>query len=51
MDGVHADAEALWSPRERKDFANFRARLRRHFGRLDALDVNYRPLDGPRGPR
>ncbi|WP_236646298.1 beta-N-acetylhexosaminidase [Gemmatirosa kalamazoonensis] len=38
-------AEVLWTPRERKDFADFQQRLTRHFARLDALDVNYR-----RGP-
>ena len=38
-------AEVLWTPRERKDFANFQQRLAHHFARLDALDVNYR-----RGP-
>jgi len=35
--------------RERKDAADFRARLATHLRRLDALDVNYRPLDAPRG--
>jgi hexosaminidase len=44
-------AEVVWTPRERKDFADFRDRLATHLRRLDALDVNYRPLDGPRWPR
>ena len=44
-------AEVVWTPRERKDFPDFLHRLGTHLQRLDALDVNYRPLDGPRGPR
>jgi hexosaminidase len=43
---VCAIAEVVWSPAER-DFAEFEPRLREHLGRLDALQVNYRPLDGP----
>jgi len=41
-------AEALWTARNRKDFSSFSARLTRHLARLDALDVNFRPLDGLR---
>jgi len=41
-------AEALWTSRGRKDFANFSARLAQHLARLKALDVNYRPLEGVR---
>jgi hexosaminidase len=37
-----AIAEVAWTPRERKDFADFRARLGTHLVRLDFLDVNYR---------
>jgi hexosaminidase len=37
-------AEVVWTPRERRDFADFRARLEQHVLRLDILDVNYRPL-------
>ncbi len=37
-------AEVLWTPRQRKDFADFSARLGVHLRRLDALDVNYRKL-------
>jgi hexosaminidase len=37
-------AEVLWSPRERKDFADFTARLATHLQRLSILDVNFRPL-------
>jgi hexosaminidase len=44
-------AEVVWTPRERKDFADFTRRLAPHERRLDMLDVNYRPLAGPRGPR
>lgn len=43
-----AFAEAVWSPPERRSFDDFSARLGPHLARLDALDVNYRPLGGPR---
>lgn len=43
-----AFAEAVWSPRERRSFDDFSGRLVPHLARLDALDVNYRPLAGPR---
>jgi len=39
---LSALAEVLWSPKERKDYADFRSRLAVHLKRLDALDVNYR---------
>jgi hexosaminidase len=42
-------AEVLWSPTAGRDFGEFQTRLRAHLERLDALDVNYRPLEGPRG--
>lgn len=35
-------AEVLWTPRPRRDFADFSARLPAELRRLDALDVNYR---------
>ena len=35
-------AEVLWTPRDRRDFADFTRRLAVHEQRLDALDVNYR---------
>ena len=35
-------AEVLWTPRARRDFADFSARLPMHLARLRALDVNYR---------
>jgi len=40
-------AEVAWTPRELKDFADFTARLTKHFARLSVLDVNYRRPDGP----
>jgi hexosaminidase len=39
-------SEVVWTPLERKDYANFTARLGRHLERLTVLDVNFRPL-GP----
>ncbi len=41
-------AEVLWTSRARRDFANFSVRLTHHLARLNALDVNFRPLEGPR---
>jgi hexosaminidase len=43
---IIALAEVAWTPREQKDFADFRARLAKHERRLAILDVNYRPLPG-----
>jgi hexosaminidase len=37
-------AEVVWTRPERKDFASFRERLRRHAERLDALDVSHHAL-------
>lgn len=42
-------AEVLWSPKGPRDFAAFLPRLKADLERLDVLDVNYRPLEGPRG--
>lgn len=39
---MSALSEVLWTSRERRDFADFKARLPAHLARLDALDVNYR---------
>jgi hexosaminidase len=39
-------AEVLWSPREGRDYAEFRTRLETHLERLRIVDVNFRPL-GP----
>jgi hexosaminidase len=41
-----AVAEALWTEGKR-DFNEFGERLAEHLKRLDALGVEYRPLDGP----
>jgi hexosaminidase len=35
-------AEVVWSPKERRNFADFSRRLDVHLRRLDALDVKYR---------
>ncbi|WP_394340763.1 beta-N-acetylhexosaminidase [Nocardiopsis gilva] len=43
---LSAFAEVAWSSAER-DFAEFLPRLRAHLARLDAIGVEYRPLDGP----
>ncbi|MEJ3654367.1 beta-N-acetylhexosaminidase [Actinomycetes bacterium KLBMP 9759] len=43
-----AFAEAVWTAPERRDLADFRRRLvEHHLPRLDAIGVEYRPLDGP----
>jgi hexosaminidase len=42
---VSALAEVTWTPRDKKDYAEFRQRLPNHVQRLSILDVNYRPLD------
>jgi hexosaminidase len=39
-------SEVVWTPKERKNYANFLDRLAQHTSRLGALDVNFRPLDG-----
>jgi len=44
-----AFAEVCWAPKESRDFRGFLDRLNVHLKRLDALDVNYRPLEGVRG--
>ena len=41
-----AFSETVWSAPGR-EFAEFRTRLEKHLERLDALGVEYRPLDGP----
>jgi hexosaminidase len=38
-------SECVWTPKEKKDFDDFKNRLKTHLQRLDVLDVNYRPLD------
>jgi len=37
-------AEAVWTPKDRKDYTGYVARLRAHLDRLRALDVNFHPL-------
>jgi hexosaminidase len=39
---MSALSESLWTPLERKDFANFNVRLKAHLDRLRILDVNFR---------
>ena len=41
---LSALSEVTWTPRAARDFGDFRRRLGAHARRLDALDVNYRPL-------
>ncbi len=38
-------AEVVWTPVARKDYQDYLARLAVHLRRLQALDVNFRPLD------
>jgi hexosaminidase len=40
-------SEVVWTPAENKDYQDFESRLNTHLKRLDAVGVNYRPLDGP----
>lgn len=40
-------AEVVWSPAEKKNYADFLARLEPHLLRLQNLDVNFRPLKLP----
>lgn len=42
---MFALSEVAWSRHERKDLGHFLGRLGWHFNRLEALGVNYRPLD------
>ncbi len=42
---LFALSEVVWSPTESRDFAGFVKRLDWHFDRLEALGINYRPLD------
>lgn len=42
---MSALAEAVWTAKPRRDFADFMQRLSIHVKRLDAMDVNYRKLD------
>jgi hexosaminidase len=40
-----AMAETAWTPKERKDLADFRRRLPGFLARLDLLGVRYAPMD------
>jgi hexosaminidase len=42
---VCALAEAVWSPKNKKDYAGFIDRLGDHLKRLDRKNLNYRKLD------
>ncbi|MCX7018927.1 MAG: beta-N-acetylhexosaminidase [bacterium] len=42
---VCALAEAVWSPADKRNWADFRARMDREAARLDAMGINYRKLD------
>lgn len=44
---MSALAEAVWTAKPRRDFADFMVRLGPHLQRMDAMDVNYRKLDTP----
>ena len=50
---VSAFSEVVWSgaaardPQGPRSFEEFESRLQRHLTRLDAIGVNYRPLEGP----
>jgi hexosaminidase len=46
---LSALAEVVWTPAGRRDYAGYLIRLETHLARLRALDVGYRPLEGP-GP-
>ena len=42
---MFALAEVTWSSAELKDYEDFLRRIGWHIDRIDALDINYRPLD------
>jgi hexosaminidase len=44
---ILAMAERLWSPKARNDYREFHKRVRRHYGRLDRLGVDYGPESKP----
>ncbi|MEP6763764.1 MAG: beta-N-acetylhexosaminidase [Gemmatimonadaceae bacterium] len=43
-------AEAVWTPNSRRSYSDFMQRLQPHLARLQAMDVNFRPLDKPPVP-
>ena len=42
---VAAIAEVLWSPKEKRDWTDFRKRLETQVKRFEAMKFRYRPLD------
>jgi hexosaminidase len=46
---LSALAEVVWTPADRKQYEDYLARLGVHQRRLEALDVNFRPLDAGAG--
>jgi hexosaminidase len=40
-------SEVVWSSAASKNFSDFESRVKTHLQRLDAIGVNYRPLNGP----
>jgi len=46
---LSARAEVVWTPADRKQYEDYLARLGVHQRRLEALDVNFRPLDAGAG--
>ena len=43
MPPLTALAEAVWTPKDRKDYASYLSRQTAHLNRLRALDVNFHP--------
>jgi hexosaminidase len=41
---LSALAEVVWTPKDRRDYQDYLARLAEHERRMGALDVNYRPV-------
>jgi hexosaminidase len=46
-----AMAETGWTPKDKKDYKNFRRRLKKFLGRLDRFGVRYAPLDEAEPPK
>jgi hexosaminidase len=44
---LSALSEVVWSPAEHKNYTDFESRIKTHLKRLNAIGVNYRPLNGP----
>jgi len=42
---LFALSEVVWTPKERRSWESFRARVPAQLPRLDRLGVRYRPLD------